>query len=127
VASAQDEIAAAGATVVAVAPAAHRQAVALEPKLQILLYLDPAQQISNIFELVRPTLFEWITNLPAWARYVRALLRNRRQYRITGHFSNVPAVAILDRFGAIEYIHRGRAIGDYPPIAEVLARLRGNR
>ena len=126
-AAAGEEIAATGATVVAVAPAAFHQAIALRPKLPYPLYLDPDQKISDIFELRRPKLLAWIMNLPAWIRYLRALLRNRRQYRITGHFSNVPAVAILDRNASIEYLHRGSAIGDYPAVTEVLERLsRGN-
>ena len=109
---------------VAVAPAAFYQAVALEAKLPFPLYVDRRQQISNIFELDRPKLLTWILNLPAWMRYLRALLRNRRQYRITGHFSNVPAVAILDRHGSIDYLHRGRSIGDYPAVTEVIEHLR---
>ena len=109
---------------VAVAPAAFYQAVALEAKLPFPLYLDRQQQISNIFGLDRPKLLAWILNLPAWMRYLRALLRNRRQYRITGHFSNVPAVAILDRHGSIAYLHRGSSIGDYPAVTEVIEHLR---
>ena len=108
----------------AVAPAAFYQAVALQPKLPFPLYLDPEQKLSDIFKLRRPTLLAWIINLPAWMRYLRALLRNRRQYRITGHFSNVPAVAIVDAHGSIEYLHRGGSIGDYPAVADVIERLR---
>ncbi len=108
---------------VAVAPAARAQAAFLQSKLPFALYLDEQQQIREILELHRPRLVAWLADLRAWWRYLRALLRNRRQYRITGHYSNVPAVAILDRDGAITYLHRGRGIGDYPPLAEILSQL----
>ena len=105
------------------APAARSQAVALQLKLPFPLYLDEGQQVRDFLELHRPGLLEWITDLRAWARYLRALLRNRRQYRITGHYSNVPAVAIVDREGTISYLHRGRGIVDYPPLSEILSRV----
>ncbi len=109
---------------VAVAPAAPHQAVVLQSRLPFPLYLDDRQQVSEILDLRRPKLLEWVMNVRAWLRYLRALLRHRRQYRITGHFSNVPAVAILDRRGSIDYLHRGRSIGDYPAMTTVLDRLR---
>lgn len=105
------------------APAARRQAVSLQSKLPFPLYLDEEQQLRDVLELHRPGLLEWITDLGAWWRYLRALLRSRRQYRITGHYSNVPAVAIVARHGTISYLHRGRGIGDYPPCSEILNRL----
>ncbi len=107
----------------AVAPAAHGQAVSLQQRLPYPLFLDEQQKLRDFFELRRPGLFEWITDSRAWWRYLRALLRNRRQYRITGHFSNVPAVAIVDRDGSIAYLHRGTGIGDYPPVADIVGRL----
>ncbi len=56
-------------------------------------------------------------------RWVRAFLRHRRQYRITGHYSEVPAVAIVSAAGTVEWLHRGRSVGDYPALAGVLQHL----
>jgi len=113
-----------GATVIAVAPAALSQAASLQAKLPFQLYLDEKQQIRDLLELHRPSLLEWITDLSAWWRYLKALARHRRQYRVTGHFSNVPAIAIIDRQGTISYLYRGRGIGDYPTLSEILTQLR---
>ena len=112
-----------GASIVAVAPASQHQAEKIEPRLGFPLYLDEAQHVREVLGLHRPSLIRWLTNLPGWLRYLRGLLRVRRQGRITGHFSNVPAVAIISKGGDVEFLHKGRTMGDYPKLRDVLGQL----
>ena len=90
------------------------------------LLLDPDDQVGTALRLRRQSLVAFVFNLRAWWRWLRAFVRRKRQYRITGHYSEVPAVAILTQAGAIAWLHRGQGIGDYPEIADVIARVARN-
>ncbi len=50
--------------------------------------------------------------------------RKTRQGRPTAGLSEPPGVAIIDTDGVVQYVYKGETLGDYPPIEEVLARLR---
>ncbi len=88
------------------------------------LFLDPGRALAGRFGLRTRSLPGYLFDLRAWLRWIAAFLRHRRQYRITGHYSDVPAVAITTGDGTVAWLHRGRALGDYPPIGSLLAALR---
>ncbi len=54
--------------------------------------------------------------------YARALARGNRQGRIIKP-NQLPGLALLDADARAVWVHRGRALGDYPPIDRVLAQL----
>ena len=112
-------------TVVAVAPAAPYQARALAARLPFKLYLDQQRLVQDALQMDRPGFLAWLTNLRGWRHYLHSFIRNRRQGRITGHHSNLPAVAIIEPDGTISFLHRGTSMGDYPTVAELLDRLDG--
>jgi hypothetical protein len=57
-----------------------------------------------------------------WWNYGRALARGNRQGRIIEP-NQLPGLALLDPSARAVWVHRGRALGDYPSIELVLARL----
>lgn len=59
-----------------------------------------------------------------WRRYLRAS-RGARQGRLTGDLRQAPGVAVIDTERRLRYFHPGTTLGDYPPLEEVLAALRG--
>ncbi len=56
-------------------------------------------------------------------RYLRAFFSGHWQRRITGHYSNVPAACVVDAEGHVTYVYRGKGIGDYPSLDQVLDEL----
>lgn len=50
--------------------------------------------------------------------------RKTRQGRPTAGLSEPPGVAIIDADGVVQYVYKGETLGDYPPVEEVLDRLR---
>ncbi len=56
-------------------------------------------------------------------RYLKALFSGNWQRRITGHYSNLPGVCVIDAHGNVMYIYTGSGLGDYPPLETVLDEL----
>ena len=69
-------------------------------------------------------LARYLFNLRAWGRWLWAFLTNRRQGKITGHYSNLPGTAIVDGSGEAQWVHRGTGLGDHPPVERILRHLR---
>jgi hypothetical protein len=108
--------------VVGVAPAAANQAQTLLDRGHPFdLFLDPGHAIADAVDLGRQSRTSFLLNLKAWLRWLKGFIRTRRQWRLTGHYSNVPGVVIVDAEGVVRWIHRGRSIGDYPKMSEVLS------
>jgi len=85
------------------------------------LFLDPSGRLLDRLGVRRQSLVRYVFNIAAWLRWLRALVTNRRQYRITGHYSDVPAVAVVSPGGQVTYVYRATGLGDYPDLDEVLA------
>ena len=118
-----------GVQVVAVGVAADFQAdhLAREHAIGFPLLLDPEQQLYQALEiprlrwpdLLRPSI--WRIYVPLFLRrHVTRRVTGPRQGRPTGDPVQLPGLAIIDADGRIAYLHRGRRLGDYPPIEEVL-------
>lgn len=113
-----------GADVIGVAGSAQYQAEHLmKTSIGFRLYLDYERELYTALGIRSQSLLAFVLNIPAWIRYVRALARTRRQYRITGHYSTLPAVAIVLPDGTVPYLYKGTGIGDYPPIDVILKQL----
>ncbi len=126
VAAARSDIEQLGFIVAGIGPAAHYQAQVLEPRLGFPLFVDPQRRTYERVHIGRQSLLRYLLNLPAWWRWLRAFVRRRRQYRITGHYSTLPGVVVTAPGGAVTWLHRGTGLGDYPPLTDVLRRLEGN-
>jgi len=48
-----------------------------------------------------------------------------RQGRITAHPLQAPGFVILDSDRTVRFVYRGRTLGDYPPIAAIVAAATG--
>ncbi len=123
-AAAHERIEASGGAVIGIAPAASHQADHLmESGIPFDLFLDPEQRVSKRVGIGKQSMTRLLFNLPAWWRYIRALLSGNWQRRITGHYSNLPGIVVVNSSGEVTYAHRGTGLGDYPSLESVIAEL----
>ena len=87
------------------------------------LFLDPNQLVSARIGMGKQSLPHFLFDLPSWWRYLKAFFSGHWQRRITGHYSNVPGVCVVDARGEVAYVYRGTGLGDYPPVETVLDEL----
>ncbi|MBI2168532.1 MAG: AhpC/TSA family protein [Actinobacteria bacterium] len=123
VTAALPELAELGAGALAVSSGADFQARWLmeEQGVAFPLLVDPERHTHEALALPRRW---WVALHPkGWWKYLRAIFRGNRQGRIVDPIQ-IPGLALLDEHAVARRIHRGRALGDYPPIATVLDELR---
>jgi hypothetical protein len=117
-----DQVEARGGAALAVSVGADHQARWLidEKGVRFPLLIDPDRRVYTALELPR----KWWVNLNprGWLNYARALARGSRQGRIIEP-NQLPGLALLDADARAVWVHRGRALGDYPSIERVLAQL----
>jgi peroxiredoxin len=119
------EIVSMGAGALAVATGADFQARQLmEEGLPFPALLDPHKNLYRVLGIERVHWHQWL-RLSTWRRYLGSI-RRARQGRLTGDILQAPGIVILDPSGTIRYLHRGKTLGDYPPVGEVLAALRAS-
>jgi hypothetical protein len=112
-----------GGAAVGVGPAAPYQARHLMARsIPFELLIDTAARTYDSLGFDRQSLLRFVFNIRAWLRWLRAFLV-KGQGRITGHYSMLPGVAIVDETGRIHYRHGGKGLGDYPKPDDVLAHL----
>jgi hypothetical protein len=121
-----------GADVLAVGTAAGWQAAALmdgsggRVALGFPCVVDPTHNVYRTFGFGRVRWWQWLT--PAlWRNYLRAFGRGSRQGKVTGDVRQLPGVVIIGRDRRVQYVHRARTVGDYPPISQLLDALRKAR
>ena len=113
-----------GATVIGVGPESPQQAARLIANgYPFPLLLDPDYNLGSAIGVGRQSLARYLFNLRAWARWLWAFVTNRRQGKITGHYSNLPGTAVVDGSGDVQWVHRGTGLGDYPRIHRILREL----
>lgn len=109
---------------IGIAPASVAQAGHLmSTTVPFQLLLDPDHLVNNRIGLRKQSFACFVLNMPAWWRYLKAFLSGNRQRRITGHYSNVPGVCVVDAQGVVTYVYKGSGLGDYPPLETVLNEL----
>jgi len=119
-----DEIHRAGGGALGIGPAAPYQAVLLErSQISFPLLLDPERRVATALGLGRQSLLRFVFDVRGWWRWLRAMLGGARQGAITAGWQELPAVAVLDAGGSLRWLHRGRFVGDYPPLSTVLRHL----
>jgi hypothetical protein len=117
-----DEVGAAGGAALGVSVGAAHQARWLieERGVRFPLLVDPDRRVYEALELPRRW---WVSLNPrGWWNYARALLRGNRQGRIIAP-NQLPGLALLDADANAVWVHRGRALGDYPKLERVLSEL----
>lgn len=109
-----------GADALAVSPGAANQARWLldEQGIRFPLLVDPQRRVFDALDLPRRW---WVSINPrGWINYARAIARGNRQGRIVEP-NQLPGLAILDAGANPAWVHRGRALGDYPKLERVLS------
>lgn len=120
-----DEVVAAGGMVVGIGPAAPYQARLLEGHgIPFPLLLDPDRLVATRIGLGRQTLTRYLLDPRGWVRWLTSWFHGGRQGRITAGHAELPAIVVVDASARVTWLHRGRFIGDYPPMSETLGRLR---
>lgn len=123
-AAVHESIQASGGSVIGIAPASAAQADHLmERPVPFELFIDPDRLVSTRIGMGRQSFANFALNLPAWWRYFNAFFSGNWQRRITGHYSNVPGVCVVDAHGIVSYVYKGTGLGDYPPLQTVLDEL----
>lgn len=117
-----DEVEAVGGGALGVSVGADHQARWLieERGIRFPLLVDPDRRLHEALDLPRRW---WVSlNPKGWRNYARAIARGNRQGRIVAP-NQLPGLAILDSAAEAVSVHRGNALGDYPPLDRVLAAL----
>ncbi len=117
-----DEVQAAGAAALGVSVGADHQARWLmdEQGIRFPLLLDPDRHLYVAIDLPRRW---WVgLNPRGWVNYARAIRRGSRQGAIVSP-NQLPGLVVVDQDARPRSIHRGRALGDYPPLDSVLGEL----
>jgi AhpC/TSA antioxidant enzyme len=118
------EILGAGAHVVAVGTGSAEQARRLmEAGTPFPCLIDPGRDLYRALGLRRVGLATFL-DPSTYLNYWRAWRRGARQGEVTGDPRQLSGVALLDAAGRLRWCHVSRTVGDYPPLARVLAELR---
>lgn len=84
------------------------------------LLVDPERKVYDALDL--PRKLSVVLNPRGWAKYASAIARGNRQGKIIDPLQ-LPGLALLDETARPITVHRGRALGDYPPLDSVLREL----
>jgi hypothetical protein len=123
-AAVHESIEARGGAVIGIAPASAAQAENLMgTTVPFQLLMDPDQLVGARIGLGKQSFARFVLSMPAWWRYLKAFFSGNWQRRITGHYSNLPGVCVVDAQGSVTYVYKGSGLGDYPPPATVLDEL----
>jgi hypothetical protein len=118
-----DEVEAAGGAALGVSVGTSQQARWLmeERGIRVPLMVDPPRRLNEALDLPRKW---WVTLNPrGWWKYARALGRGSRQGKIVSP-NQLPGLALLDAQADAVWVHRGKGVGDYPPLDQALEDLR---
>ncbi len=122
VSSRYEQVEAAGGAAIGISVGSDKQARWLREERGIAfpLLVDPERRLHEALELPRKW---WVgLNPRGWATYAKALSRGERQGAILDP-NQLPGLALLDSTATARTVYRGRALGDYPPLDEVLEEL----
>lgn len=125
----QQELAAEGVGVVAVAGGADYQAAYLrdERGVTIPLLLDPEQRVREAVGAMKSIGLGIVDPRSGFA-YLKSMKRGYRQRDLPPKDSmRSPGVVILDQAGTVLWSHIGTYVGDYPTVAETAAKARSLR
>ena len=87
------------------------------------LLVDPDREVVRALGIRRSV--GGVLGPRAWWNYLRAIARGSRQGMIPASgVIQMPGLAILDARAQPVFVHKGRRLGDYPSLPQILERLR---
>ncbi|MEN8235631.1 MAG: hypothetical protein ABFR89_12005 [Actinomycetota bacterium] len=89
--------------------------------VEMPLLLDAEQRVRAIADLGDLTARE-MSSAAGAGSYLRSILSGFRPQVPTTDATKAPGILMLDRDFSVAWVHRGHALGDYPPIDELIAR-----
>jgi peroxiredoxin len=101
--------------------AAHQARWLVEERgIRFPLLVDHERRVYEALGLPRKW---WVSLNPrGWWNYARAIARGSRQGKIIEP-NQLPGLALLDSDADAVWVHRGKALGDYPKLDDVVSRL----
>jgi len=113
-----------GSRVIAVGGSADYQARWLhETKgIDMPLLLDPEQRVRAVAGVGDLTARQ-MSSLSGAGNYVKSLFRGFRPQVPTADATKAPGVVVFAPDFSIRWVHRGEALGDYPPVDALIARI----
>lgn len=118
------ELTATGASVAIVATGAAWQAQRLiDDGYPFPCLVDPEARLYEAMGIKRLTWRSWF-DLRNWRNYLRARRAGRdhgiSQGEVTGDVKRLSGVLVVDGAGIVRLVHRGRTLGDYPPVTRLV-------
>ena len=87
------------------------------------LLVDPGREVVRALGIRRS--LGGLLDPRGWWNYLKSIVRGNRQGVISAAgVLQLPGLAILDARAEVLFVHRGRRLGDYPPLPRMLERLR---
>ena len=86
------------------------------------LLLDPDEQVRAVAELGNLSTSSW-AKAKGWKNYLGSMQRGFRPQIPTSDALKAPGIIVFDRALSILWVHRGEALGDYPPIDELVRKV----
>lgn len=88
------------------------------------LLVDPDANLYRALDIGRVRWGHWLRR-DVLARYGRAWRGGARPGKVTGDARRLSGVAVVDPDRRVRFLHRSESVGDYPPVEDLLAVLRG--
>ena len=90
--------------------------------VRLSLLLDPDEQVRAVAELGNLSTSSW-AKPKGWKNYLGSMQRGFRPQIPTSDALKAPGIIVFDRALSILWVHRGEALGDYPPIDELVRKV----
>lgn len=114
-----------GTQVVAIAGSAAYQARWLRKTKAVTLplLLDPDERVRSVADLGNLSTTSWV-KLKGWKNYLGSMQRGFRPQIPTSDALKAPGIVIFDRDFSVLWVHGGGTLGDYPPIDDLVSKVR---
>ena len=86
------------------------------------LLLDPDEQVRAVADLGNLSTMSWVKP-KGWKNYLGSMQRGFRPQIPTSDALKAPGIVVFDKELSILWVHRGKTLGDYPPIDELVDKV----
>lgn len=113
-----------GTKVAAIAGSAAYQARWLRDTKGVTLpmLLDADERVRSVAELGNLSATSWVKR-KGWRNYFGSMQRGFRAQIPMSDALKAPGIVVFDRDFSVLWVHRGEALGDYPPIDDLVAKV----
>lgn len=91
--------------------------------VKLPLLLDPDEQVRAVADLGNLSTKSWVRP-KGWKNYLGSMQRGFRPQIPTSDALKAPGIVVFDKNFSVLWVHRGETLGDYPPIDDLVLRVR---